>query len=113
MADLQPTRRGHWPPIRSPLDPFIRKLLRRLSRQDGKSQQAPLTKELEQSELWPPGFVDTIVQSAVAKGYVKAYRRAGQPRTLILTQDGRAWLQYQAKLANPDACLEAGSPSAD
>lgn len=81
-----------WPPLPSPLDPFLASLLRFIDRRDGVISHTLFMKERPDDGQWPAGFLEVILTSARARGFLRTMRTGGQTRQHHLTATGRRWL---------------------
>ncbi|CAA9572568.1 MAG: hypothetical protein AVDCRST_MAG33-2686 [uncultured Thermomicrobiales bacterium] len=81
-----------WPPLSSPLDPFLLKLLRFMADRDGHVPHTIFLRERPDGGAWPAGFLEVILTSGRARNFLRTMRGAGQTRHHSLTETGRRWL---------------------
>lgn len=84
--------RPDWPPLPSPLDPFLRDLLTFVVSHDGQVPHTVFLRERPSGEPWPAGFLDVMLTSARARNFLRTMRGAGQTRHHSITETGRRWL---------------------
>jgi hypothetical protein len=96
-AGQQPTG---WPPLPSPLDPFLRQLLTVVAEHDGAVGHTALLRDRPDGGTWPAGFLEVLLTSARARHFLRTMRGTGQTRHHMLTETGRRWL---AEVGDPPA----------
>ena len=81
-----------WPPMPSPLDPFLRRLLQFIAVRDGQVSHTVFLRDRPDGGSWPAGFLEVILTSARARNFLRTMRGTGQTRHHMLTETGRRWL---------------------
>lgn len=81
-----------WPPLPSPLDPFLRRLLQFVDDRDGQVSHTVFLRDRPDGGSWPAGFLEVILTSARARNFLRTMRGTGQTRHHSLTETGRRWL---------------------
>ena len=86
-----------WPPLPSPLDPFLRQLLGFIDDRDGHVSHTVFLRERPDGGTWPAGFLEVILTSGRARNFLRTMRGTGQTRHHSLTETGRRWLSDAAE----------------
>lgn len=81
-----------WPPLPSPLDPFLCQLLEFLADRDGHVAHTVFLKTRPDGGVWPAGFLEVLLTSARARNFIRTMRGTGQTRHHLLTETGRRFL---------------------
>lgn len=92
VSDGDDLSRTDWPPLPSPLDPFLRQLLVFVSEREGSVAHTVFQRERPDGGSWPPGFLEVLLTSARARHFLRTMRGTGQTRHHTLTETGRRWL---------------------
>jgi hypothetical protein len=93
--------RPDWPPLPSPLDPFLRQLIGFVAERDGSVPHTVFLRDRPDGGSWPGGFLEVLLTSARARNFLRTMRGAGQTRHHLITETGRRWLS------------ETGEPAAE
>ncbi len=106
----EPTRTSgpDWPPMPSPLDPFLCQLLQFIADRDGHVAHTIFLKTRPDGGIWPAGFLDVLLTSARARNFIRTMRGAGQTRHHNLTATGRRFLTDTGSTRNDHASPEIG-----
>lgn len=91
-----------WPPLPSPLDPFLRQLLQFVADREGNVSHTVFLRDRPDGGRWPPGFLEVLLTSGRARNFLRTMRGSGQTRHHSLTETGRRWL---AEPSVPDDAL--------
>jgi hypothetical protein len=95
------TSRPDWPPLPSPLDPFLRQLLRFIADRDGQVAHTVFLRERPDGGAWPAGFLEVVLTSARARHFLRTMRGTGQTRHHHITETGRRFLDDTSTPADP------------
>ena len=87
-----------WPPLPSPLDPFLRQLLSFVAEREGTVPHTVFQRERPDEGAWPPGFLEVLLTSARARNFLRTMRGTGQTRHHSMTETGRRWLSETAPI---------------
>ena len=102
-TDLTTKSGPDWPPLPSPLDPFLRQLLRFVADREGHVAHTVFLKTRPDGGTWPAGFLEVILTSARARNFIRTMRGTGQTRHHMLTETGRRFLTETDAGANDAA----------
>ena len=91
-----------WPPMPSPLDPFLRQLLQFIEDRGGQVSHTVFLRDRPDDGAWPAGFLEVILTSVRARNFLRTMRGTGQTRHHHLTETGRRWLQEVPPVAVDD-----------